>query len=542
MTDGKRVDELAALKEIAVTLNITNDTNHMLDAVLRKLLEVTGLTTGWIFLMEKEPGFTCVVDHRLPPALSWGEKEPMCTGSCWCVDKYWGGRLHNAVNIINCKRIENAIEYKWGDTEGIYHHATVPLKAGEEWFGLLNVAAPGKEHFSDEELALLTAVAYQIGTALKRTKLFHAEQKRAELYAKLGDASKAIGAVTELQKIPCTAVQQIGKHFPWAAAAFFLKEGKAMSLRALYQGESVKSEWKAVTAAESGPVAEAMKKGKVRRVEAEADQELSLPAAGIAPFRSAAAVPIRLRGQTPACLLVTSQKASDFDETDLEVLQSLADHISISMENARLNQQRRELSKLEERNRLARDLHDSVCQNLFSLSLMTRGMEGILDGEQDDLMHNSLREIQRLTEDSLKEMRALIWQLRPAGLEEGLLTALKLYGQKLGIIVRDQLDGFNELPRAIEETLLRIGQESLNNVAKHAKVTEVQVYLKVTKREVLLRVSDGGAGFSQQAGQKLNSLGLISMRERAEMLGGLFSIESKPGKGTVVQVLIPTCW
>ncbi|MET3293014.1 UNVERIFIED_CONTAM: signal transduction histidine kinase [Brevibacillus sp. OAP136] len=142
----------------------------------------------------------------------------------------------------------------------------------------------------------------------------------------------------------------------------------------------------------------------------------------------------------------------------------------------------------------------------------------------------------------MKEMRALIWQLRPAGLEEGLLTALKLYGQKLGIVVRDQLDGFNELPRAIEETLLRIGQESLNNVAKHAKVTEVQVYLKVTKREVLLRVTDGGAGFSQQAGQKLNSLGLISMRERAEMLGGLFSIESKPGKGTVVQVLIPTCW
>ncbi|MET3293012.1 UNVERIFIED_CONTAM: GAF domain-containing protein [Brevibacillus sp. OAP136] len=202
MTEGKRVDELAALKEIAVTLNITNDTNHMLDAVLRKLLEVTGLTTGWIFLMENEPGYTCVVDHRLPPALSWGDKEPMCTGSCWCVDKYWGGRLHNAVNIINCKRIENAIEYKWGDTEGIYHHATVPLKAGEKWFGLLNVAAPGKEHFSDEELALLTAVAYQIGTALARTKLFHAEQKRAELYAKLGDASKAIGAVTELQKNP----------------------------------------------------------------------------------------------------------------------------------------------------------------------------------------------------------------------------------------------------------------------------------------------------------------------------------------------------
>ncbi|MCK9910850.1 histidine kinase, partial [Microbacteriaceae bacterium K1510] len=101
-------------------------------------------------------------------------------------------------------------------------------------------------------------------------------------------------------------------------------------------------------------------------------------------------------------------------------------------ENARLDQQRQELAKVEERNRLARDLHDSVCQNLFSLTLMTSGLASALP-DREDWVTQSLREISQLTEDSLKEMRSLIWQLRPAGLEQGLLTALKQYGEKLGL-------------------------------------------------------------------------------------------------------------
>lgn len=538
MTEDRRVDELRALKEIAVTLNITNDMQQMLEAVVPKLLEVTGLTTGWIFLMEEEPGYNCVVDQNLPPALSWGDKTPMCTGSCWCVDKYWSGRLHNAVNIINCKRIEDAIEFKWGDTEEIYHHATVPLKAGDEWFGLLNVAAPGKVHFTDEELALLTSVAYQIGTALKRTKLFRAQEKRAEMYSLLGEVSKEFGKVTELQKIPCTVVQAIGKHFPWQSVAFFIQEGETLSLRAVHSGNKVTNEWKMLQSNEAGLVAEAIRKGRITRVEASNGTEIEVTAVGVPSFRSAVTVPIRLRGQTLGALLITSHKQKDFDETDMDVLQVLADHVSITMENTRLNQQRRELTKLEERNRLARDLHDSVCQNLFSLSLITRGMEAMLS-EEEGMLRRSLHEVQQLTEESLKEMRSLIWQLRPAGLEEGLFTALKKYGEKLGLHVTGKMEGINELPRAIEETLLRIGQESLNNTAKHAGVEDVEVLVKVTSREVSLRVRDQGVGFSQEPGQKPDSLGLISMRERTEMLGGLLTVDSQPGKGTRIQVTIP---
>lgn len=100
----QRIKELRTLKEIAETLNSSHDLQQMLEAVLRKLLEVTGLQTGWVFLMEEEPGFTCVADVNLPPALAFEDKQHMRCGSCWCVDKYWGGRLEKAVNIINIPR------------------------------------------------------------------------------------------------------------------------------------------------------------------------------------------------------------------------------------------------------------------------------------------------------------------------------------------------------------------------------------------------------------------------------------------------------
>lgn len=527
-------EELVALKEIAGTLNVSNDMYDMLHTVLPKLLEVTGLRTGWIFLMdEAEQTYQCVADAQLPPALSWGEKTPMCEGSCWCVNKFWDRRLHHAVNIINCKRIEDAMEYKWGDTEGIYHHATVPLKAGEEWFGLLNVATPGKTHFSEEELALLESVGYQIGTALKRTSLYHAEQNRAERYVKLGEIGRQLGIVTDLHKVPAEVVEAIGRRFPWTSVSFFIPEQDQLSLRAVYRDEQVATKWRTFSPTAIEPIGEAIRTGQM--VKASAGECGTLHDQGIPRFRQAIAVPIRSRMEVTGALFLTSARAADFDEKDQEILQSLADHVSITMENARLYQQRRELTKLEERNRLARDLHDSVCQNLFSLTLMARGMEALLD-KTDPMAVQSLREMQKLTEDSLKEMRSLIWQLRPEGLEQGLLTALQQYGEKLGLAVQEKLEGVSQLPRYMEETLFRIGQEALNNVSKHAGVKNARICLKVTERQALLEICDEGAGFSWGEA-KPDSLGMLSMRERAESAGGLFKIDSQPGKGTNISVL-----
>ncbi|KEK24075.1 GAF domain-containing sensor histidine kinase [Bacillus gaemokensis] len=175
--DEKEMRRLGALKEIAELLNEATDLQEMLEKVLHTLLQVMNLQTGWIFFIDEKGTHRMLVDRNLPPALTWQEKKPMCEGDCWCVNRFVNGRLEKATNIIECKRIEDAIEYNWGETEEITHHATIPLRAGVEKFGLLNVASPHKMHFIEEELALLEAIAFQIGTTIQRIRLVEKERK-----------------------------------------------------------------------------------------------------------------------------------------------------------------------------------------------------------------------------------------------------------------------------------------------------------------------------------------------------------------------------
>lgn len=153
-----------------------------LDKVLRELLSLTGLQTGWIFLIEPDGSYTLAASAYLPPALGQRDNALMCSGDCYCLTKFSNGGLTKAVNIMNCKRIEFAEQTtNCRDTEGITHHATVPLEDGGRKFGLLNVAASEKTFFNEEELHLLEAVAFQIGTAIQRMKLAEFEQQNALL-------------------------------------------------------------------------------------------------------------------------------------------------------------------------------------------------------------------------------------------------------------------------------------------------------------------------------------------------------------------------
>ncbi|OFD80254.1 sensor histidine kinase [Bacillus mycoides] len=175
--DEKEMHRLEALKEIAELLNEATSLPEMLEKVLHTLLQVMNLQTGWIFFIDESGKHRMLVDQNLPSALTWQEKKPMCEGDCWCVERFVNGRLEKATNIIECKRIEDAIECNWGETEDVTHHATIPLRAGSEKFGLLNVASPHKTHFSEEELALLEAIAFQIGTTIQRIQLVEKERK-----------------------------------------------------------------------------------------------------------------------------------------------------------------------------------------------------------------------------------------------------------------------------------------------------------------------------------------------------------------------------
>ncbi|GFN31572.1 GAF domain-containing sensor histidine kinase [Paenibacillus xylaniclasticus] len=552
-----RVQEMILLKTIAETLNQSNELSSMLHSVLEKLMELSGLTTGWIFLSDSYMDFCCVAEQNLPPALTGNGGKRMNYGSCWCLERFWDGRLVNAINILNCKRLEDAAAYRWGDTYGITHHATVPLRTGQKLVGLLNVAAPGKQHFTDDELALLQSVAYQIGGAIERIRLYAAEQRRAELFARLDEFSRALGLRnddTNDEMLIDYALRLITRLFAWPAAALYHVSDQELKLRAVHYRDEAYSLSQRISLEQWRWLREAALRRQVSIAAAEEadcltyiDRTRGSKTNASLKLRTAAAVPLPF-GRTGLLLVVASNKRDAIMQADWPVLEAMAEHIAGALDSALLAEHRRELARIEERNRLARDLHDSVSQLLFSLSITSRGVESLLSGPSpnNEAAIAAVRDMQSLSQSALKEMRSLIMQLRPSDLQAGLVTALREYGEKLGLHVHTSIEGVRELPRAVEDALWRIGQEALNNVSKHSGTNSADVSLTLMAGEAVLRVSDNGKGLGScdtdnrpAPLSSSSSFGLSTMRERAEALGGTFEALEKQTGGTEIEVTIP---
>ena len=201
----------------------------------------------------------------------------------------------------------------------------------------------------------------------------------------------------------------------------------------------------------------------------------------------------------------------------------------------------RELAVLEERNRLARELHDSVTQALYSASLMSEAGHRFAEAGDLDRVRHYLGRLGDTCQQALKEMRLLVYQLRPSVLEqEGIVGALRqrldAVEKRAGVEVRLVFDDTLDLPARWEEELYRISQEALNNALKHSSAKLVTVRITAQNGNVDLEIEDNGQGFDLESVTGKGGLGLTSMHERARSIGGTFIVHSVPGSGTKVQV------
>ena len=158
--------------------------------------------------------------------------------------------------------------------------------------------------------------------------------------------------------------------------------------------------------------------------------------------------------------------------------------------------------------------------------------------EQEDVKHTFVY-IKDLAQEALGEMRALIWQLRPLGLENGIVSALRSYAEMLGLSIDTEITGAASIPGKVEEALWRIGQEALANCKKHSQTTDVTLMFHATKDLVVMTIKDQGCGFHYGENVEILSLGLKNIRTRTESLNGQFFIKSRPGSGTAIEVRIP---
>ena len=257
-------------------------------------------------------------------------------------------------------------------------------------------------------------------------------------------------------------------------------------------------------------------------------------------------VPLKSKGRVLGVANLTSHTIQKLEQRDLELLKAIGNQIGIAVDNARLYLQASQVAALEERNRLARDLHDSITQTLFSMTLTAESAKAMLT-RKPEKVEGQVDRLQSLARGALAEMRSLIFQLRPSALQEqGLVAALEKHiaalRNKEMFEVELQVEGERRLSDEHEQTLYRIAQEAFNNIVKHSKATKVWVTLQIEDGGARLTIRDNGQGFdaaSVMAQRDRSSLGLTSMQERTELSGGTYTIESTPGNGTCLTVYLP---
>ncbi|GAB2925289.1 GAF domain-containing sensor histidine kinase [Streptomyces sp. NPDC059173] len=233
-----------------------------------------------------------------------------------------------------------------------------------------------------------------------------------------------------------------------------------------------------------------------------------------------------------------------FTAEDEELLSILAQHAAIALTNARLYERSRELTIAEERSRLAHELHDAVSQKLFSLRLTAQAAAALVDRDPVRAK-GELQQVAVLAAEAVDELRAAVVELRPAALDEdGLIATLRTQIQVLdrahGAQVAFESRGVRALPAAQEEALLRVAQEALHNALRHSGAQRVGVTLARRGTATVLRVTDDGRGFDPTAVRRAGRhLGLVSMRHRANSVGGRLTVASEPGKGATIEMEVP---
>jgi signal transduction histidine kinase len=273
----------------------------------------------------------------------------------------------------------------------------------------------------------------------------------------------------------------------------------------------------------------------------------------VARIKTLLAVPLAIKEEIYGAVGLYFCVPRAFSDEEIDLALAFADQAALAIENARLRERAEQVAVSEERGRLARDLHDSVTQSLYSLTLFAEAARRVASLGDMARTAEFLERVSSTALQALKEMRLLVHELRPLALERDRLIGalqqrLDAVEGRAGIQARLLVEGALDLPMAVESELYHIAQEALNNALKHAAASAVVVRLSCQVQHkaaritagcmhlIRLEVCDNGCGFEPDHASEHGGLGLISLRERTARLGGEIHIRSAPGQGTTVIV------
>ena len=541
----ERTRELRSLLDVSADIASMLELGPLLDRVVDRIKDIAEYARCSVFMVEGTSLVT--LNSRSPDAPPIGEfalhKEDVLP--------LWERLSRNQPMIIDDVRGDSddakAYRHAVGDLLDTAFRTTscwmsVPLFTQDRVIGMLTLSHSQPGFYTDRHARLVSGIATQVAVAIENARLYEEAQRVARENEALlrADAelfqSLSLDAVLQSLADVTVDILQVDKSF------ITLAEGEHQQVRASRnitpEGLDQIRKWLTTLSFEagSGPATFVMADNDTDTRETPREMWAS---EGV---RSYVVVPIISGGRTIGGFLAGFTSLHRFNPSEMRAYQALAERGAVAIQNAELYARSQQAASLEERQRLARELHDSVSQALYGIALGARTARTLLDRDAAQAVE-PVDYVLSLAEAGLAEMRALIFELRPESLEiEGLVAALDK--QVAATAARHRIDVTSDLGEEPalslpeKEIFYRIGQEALHNVVKHARAGRASVRLAQENGSLVLEVGDNGGGFDPQQAFP-GHLGLVSMRERAESIGATLHIASKPGEGTLVRLRKP---
>ncbi|MHB8573891.1 MAG: sensor histidine kinase [Dehalococcoidia bacterium] len=430
---------------------------------------------------------------------------------------------------------------------GIQAYVCVPLVAKGRFQGALFVYDHRPRPDAETDLPQLMALADQAAVAIANARLYDSMEESLRQTRALQRVTAALAGSLDLHELLDLALTSAMQLFEADRAAVFLAD-RASGAVSSVASRGLSAAYLERLRSRYGSESPARAAAPDHRYVADAQSDPLLgplrDAACEEGFRSMLFESLRYRDQPIGTFVLYHDNIRAYSDAEIGIARTFADQVAIGVEHARLFAEVRRAAALEERNRLARELHDSVKQSLFSIALMADAVPQLI-ARTPDRAEERVQRIGDLARGALAEMSALILELRPAALEDGgRAAALRAYAatfqSRENVSVRVLIEREVRLRPDAEEALFRIAQEALNNVAKHAAATAVTVELTVAPGRVSLCIQDDGRGFDPSSALARHGFGMTSMRERATLAGATLAIVSAPDNGTAVRVDLPT--
>ena len=576
----QRLREQTALQDAVSSISSTIELDGVLNEIAKSLGEAIDATSVFICEYDETRVTSRVQAQYVGPEANDKERGPIPTGAI-SIPEFFPGtleKLHEnrpAVSYVDDPDLPEAQRKHYNDYDTLTS-LIIPMRIGGRLIAYADLwDSRDRREFSPQEIALCEGIAQQAAVAMENARLYAQAQEELverrrieeklqlhqeeledlvmERTAKLSEASERLTTLNDASRVLGVAsVDSEQVHIAIHRAVSWLMSAEIFSISVVDHDQVAVEDVYAVGLESrkngsrypvNGTLVDYMfRRGSSLRIDdIQLLEEVNPVAAYVEPdTRSALAVLLPGSDRSMGILLAQCKTCDSYSEEDEKILEMLAAHAATALENAQLYQVVKRAAADEERQRLARHLHDSVTQSLYSLALMTNGWAAMSDKGELDKPADSFRQLEQLSVQALSEMRLLIHQLRPTVLEEtGLVGALQerleAVEHRVGLETQLQTEGdIARLPLQVEEELFHISQEALNNALRHAEASNILVRIVVENGRASLSVEDDGRGFDPAVTN--GGLGLITMRERAEGLGGDFQLISNGDSGTVVKV------